>query len=394
MDKNNLATKYSDILLGFIYAFIVFFEVMSLSSWHYLHSGFDSPNSKIIVSAFILIFIIGFLKNVKVLNLIIVSLLMALAAFYYIRYHEVGYFIMLLLALCAGMSMDFRQILKIDCTVRIVTILFIAFLSFINFLPIDGNNSSITGSYFTKFVYGFSYPNQLGYLIMIIGIEFVFVCNSMKLNRKFLVLAIAMAAEFYLDYLTGLLGILLFMFLYLWLSLPKYGTNKGNIIILLCLLLIPFFVFISIYVSTKYSSTDPLWNKLNQLMSLRFPIWQYYYNGWGPNLFGNFIDVGSKTIGVVGYGAFDGAFLFFLLKFGAFSLFLIWILVLTVFLTKKEVDNKIALASLLLIIVITGIPETLGFVVAYSSLFSLIGSYLFGENKNINQATIGLREQN
>ncbi|MFT8982490.1 hypothetical protein [Oenococcus sp.] len=375
MKKNISTTAYLDLLSGALYAFVVFFEVMSLSSWHYLHRGFESPNSKIVISAFCLIILIGFMHQTNLMKMLFSLIFLTTAVLYYLHLREVDYFTTLVLALCAGMSMHFDRILKIDFLVRTFTVLWIILLSLLHFLPTSGTDSSITGSFFTRFVYGFSYPNLLGYLIMILAFEFTVVFKKINVGKIFIILLAFMGAEIFLDYLTGFLGILVIMIVCIWNR--HTGKRRSNSLLIICLVLIPCLALISVYVTRAYNASAPIWFQINQWMSLRIPIWQYYYQGWGINFWGSRILVNARTIGIIGYGAFDGAYLYFLLRYGVFSLIVIWLTIFSTLFLHNKNEEKVILAGLLMPIIITSFPETLGFINAYSPVFLLIGSAIF-----------------
>ncbi|WP_219429465.1 hypothetical protein, partial [Oenococcus oeni] len=186
--------------------------------------------------------------------------------------------------------------------------------------------------------------------------------------------------ELYLDYMTGFLGTIVFLIVYFWIQRNK--LRKTNFLLNCCVTCIPFFSLLSVFLATKFNPATDLWNKLNDLLSLRLPIWDYYYRGWPPTLFGNSIDVNGQTQGVVGYGAFDGAYIYFLLKYGVFSLFILFIAVLALKRVKNKAYEKTILSVMLFVILLTCFPETSGFIVAYTPIFSLMGSFLFYNEKS------------
>ncbi|WP_099300053.1 hypothetical protein [Pediococcus pentosaceus] len=358
---------------NFFYFIFVFLSIMSLSSWNQFHTFLNFSSMKIIISLLVII-IIGLFANWNIKRLVLETILLLMAAIYYYLYKDT-YIIPVLLAVVAGSGMEFKQILNVDFKSRIVSVLFVIGLSLFSVLPKSGDGAILTGFHFTKYCYGFTYPNILGFQIAVLTLEFIIIYAG-KLKFRYLTLWVLLSFlfELLLNYETGSAAILIGVCTYYFLS-KKIVNRTIRYGAYLMLVLTVF----SVFIAENYNSMDGNWFNFNTLLSYRPEIWQYYLNAMPIKLFGNLQTINQKTIGVVGFGAFDGAYLQFLLLFGVIGIGTLILLVWLISFKKGLKEYKKLSLVLLIPIIFTGFTETNGFLVTYGPTFFLIGSLLIQE---------------
>ncbi|RJF47243.1 hypothetical protein [Pediococcus acidilactici] len=357
-------------LSNFFYFIFTFLSIMSLSSWNLFYTSFNFSAAKIIFSLILLIFI-GFFTDWNFKRMLLDIVLFVLTVLYFFLY-KITYIIPILLAISVGTGMKFKQILNIDFKSRCISVLFVIFLSLISVLPKSGDGAVLTGFHFTKYCYGFTYPNILGFQITVLVLEFIIIYAArLKVKYIMCVVALGTLAEISLNYETGLISILIGV-LSLFFIKNKILDNLIRVSSYFMVLL----TILSIYIAENYSATNTNWFNLNTILSFRPVIWQYYLNAMPIKLLGNLQTINQKTYGVIGFGAFDGAYIQFLLLFGilgiGFLIFLIWLISFK----KGLAESKKSFLVLLLPIIFSGFTETNGFLITYSPLFFLIGSIL------------------
>lgn len=358
------------------YGFFVVIQVLGLSSWGLFLPGFKSTNSKLALVVLLLTILFGAFSKWSIKRMLL-FLMFSCGLIAYVLLYRSSIIAFCFLAILAGQGIPFTKLLKIDFFSRISSIIFVVTLSFFDILPRSGAGSQITGFLFTQFSYGFTYPNILGYLLLIVFIE-SYVLYAHTSWQKFTLVVCTAIIEINLNYLTGLGGVIVSL---LAVGLfQREGTNEITQKITFRLFTIGTCILFwggvlgSLFVAQNYNSSSDLWNAANKLFSLRFPIWQYYFLNWPPNFWGNVISVNQTTLGLVGFGAFDGAYLFFLLKFGIVGIGLIFLSFLFGLLGHKSSFVRRVLVMLLATILVTGIPETNGFLISFGPLFLLLGS--------------------
>ncbi|KGH65881.1 hypothetical protein X291_04330 [Oenococcus oeni IOEB_C23] len=366
-----------DYFTYFFYFLFIFFQVISNSSWHFFINLGDlaSPLSRTNIFFLIVLFLISCLRDWNIKQFIVTMVLTFILLAYFLKYGSNLFSVFLVLVL-VGMAINPVKLLKIDFYARLFSVLLIIFLSLIGILPKSGNAGSYTDFYYSVFLYGFTWSPILGYLILIIFLEFILL---FKIKKSVLVATTILYVFFQLSigYMTGIIGgamaiILLFLSRHKFFNLPS-----------LALLTYPFLFLVTVYVSIYYNSASSMWALWNDITSFRISIWQYYLQNWKINFFGNIIPDQNNIIGstVLGHGALDGGYIFFLIKYGFLSIMIIYSLIVIV---KYEYDNKIqkdisrnGFWIFVIISILTAFSETSSFLAYFSPFAALLGSLAF-----------------
>ncbi|MGA3391702.1 hypothetical protein ACA604_03600 [Lactiplantibacillus pentosus] len=357
-------------LYCFLYAIVVFLSVLSLSSWNLYVPHILATSDRLlflVLGATILVTLLSEWSQRRLVAMFIFSLL--IIGYYYL--YKKSIFIFVLLAIVAGSGMKFEKVLKTDLIARTTSVIFIILLSLLKVLPSSGSGVSVTNFVYTKFTFGFTYPNILGYLLVIIIITYCFSVNLLK-KQVFWIVFLGCLIEYLLDYSTGFISLVLFLVLYMWIQRNK--LHRSNILLLTSSILIPVFTLTSVWIAKYFFASNPWWSRVNTILSLRPPIWQYYLRAMPVRFLGNTKSINQYTLGVVGYGAFDGAYIQFLLEFGILSILIIFIAVFSLFCLRLPVKQKVTLSILIIVTCFSGFPETNGFLITFSPMFFLIGS--------------------
>ena len=356
-----------------LYAVIVFLSVLSLSSWNLYVPHLLNTSDRLMLLVFGATIFVTLLSEWSKKRLVAMFIFSLLIIGYYYLYKK-SIFVFVLLAILAGSGMKFDKLLKTDLIARSISVIFIIALSLLKVLPSSGSGVSETKFIYTKFTFGFTYPNILGYLLVIIIITYCFSISLLK-KQVFWIVLLGCLIEYLLNYSTGLISLILFFVLYIWIQ--RDTLQRSNILLLTSSLLIPVFTIISVWIAKYYFASNNWWDRVNTILSLRPPIWQYYLKAMPISFFGNTKSINQYTLGVVGHGAFDGAYIQFLLEFGILSILILFIAVFSLYCLHLPVHQKATLGTLIMVTCFSGFPETNGFLVTFSPMFFLIGSAWF-----------------
>lgn len=385
-------SSFKRTLTEFAYGFFVLLQVIGLSAWDLFLPKIGGPTSVLALSTLLMVVLLGAISTWTISRMVLVAIVLALS-FIYIYLFRNSVFLFCLIAILAGQGFTPKRLIKTDLYFRGFGVALIVTLSFLGILPMSGRGEQLTGNFFTSFSYGFLSPNTLGFLILIVGLD-AYLHVSQKW-QKVSILVLALFFESLLKYLTGILGVMTLIIVSIFFHKGKSNqtamTARYRIFCLASVLFFLFATFGSCYIAKNYNSTDTVWNFANKLFSLRFPIWQYYYEGWPPSLFGNIIYVDQSTVGLIGFGAFDGSYLYFLLKYGWVAISIILLAMIYALKHTKDYFSRRILVLFVAVTLVTGIPETPGFLVAYSPFFLLLGSLFINSSSKGDPAAKELR---
>lgn len=371
--KNNL-NGLSYLVLA-LYSMFIFLQVVSNSSWHFFIrlGNLVSPLSRINIVILMIMFAVSCLREWNVKQFIGTAILFAFLLAYYFKYSS-NFFSIFLASILVGMSIEPMKLLRIDFYARLVAVSFIVLLSLLNILPRNGGAGVYTGFYYSVFSYGFTWSSILGYLIFIIFVEFILL---FRVRHLILFVVITLYAIFQLSigYMTGFIGGALGIILLILSHRKFHQFSRAT------LLLYPCLFSLTVYVSFWFNQSSENWSFWNNLISLRMPIWQYYVQNWPINLFGNSIPSQNNIISgsVIGHGALDGGYIYFLMKYGLLAILVIYALIIAAYYTKKEVGqtSNDVFWIFCILSVLSAFSETSPFLVYFSPFAFLLGSATF-----------------
>lgn len=382
MDAHKVSNNIRQLNL-LLYAGFVIFQVLALSSWHYFLKGFGSTTSLTPLIILVAILCFGLLLNWSFLR-ISLTLCLILAIFIYYENHGLqgNDMLFILISIISGAGVNGVDIVKTDFLARLGSTLLIVLMSVVRILPFSGNGS-VSNTFYINYTMGFLYPNTLGYIVLILFLEYLFFIKKEK--HQFLTNSLAalicLLLEIYLNYATGITSVLLSTFIYF--NKSKISTRAFAIanILVLCVSFITFWL-----VTIKYNLMNDFWIFINNLLSNRPAIWQYYFQEYPIKWLGNIINVQEST--VIGHGAIDGGYFYLLLKYGILSLVILFLVIIfSINRAKKYISINIFLIFTL-IIFISGFVETLGFLPSYSPIYLIIGFLLFSSKDNLKMTNL------
>ncbi|MES5782685.1 hypothetical protein AAFG38_01825 [Lacticaseibacillus rhamnosus] len=355
------------------YMFFVFISVMSLSSWDLFFAGVVNFNTTMLILC-LAILVLGAIVSDWTIARMYAFVVFSVLLLIYFQLYQGSYLVPILLSLMLGTGLQVKDVLKCDFYSRLVSVGFVIILSLFSILPKSGYGANLTDFHFTIFSYGFTYTNIFAFELAVLFVECLLVFKN-KMLFKFLLMIFMTVVEILMGYETGAVFCVVGFFVYF--TTRGSSGKMTNLYLTMSTLLVPIFSLFSIHVAKMFSSTNNFWNRVNDLLSGRAAIWQYYYQAMPIKFWGNGQTINQKTMGVVGFGAFDGVFIQFLLTFGIMSILLLFLLLLLVTLKKHKGDNKRLLAVLILPLVLSGFTETNGFLATFSPFYVMIASYLF-----------------
>lgn len=359
-----------------LYAGFVIFQVMSLSSWHYFFRGFTTTSGTIALGLLLAMTFLGFIFSWNVHRFVLTVLIIGILAVYFTIYGRQNEMFFILLPILAGVGQRDSNLIRVDFYVRLFTTGFVVVMSIIGLLPFSGLGAGVTGYFFTDFTMGFTYPNELGFLLLVLYVEYILFFSSLKYNkiRVATVTIIVLLLELYCDYATGMLAVLIAFLSYTFKGkISNFVLASANIVVAGSSLL--FFLI----TAQKYNPASGFWIGVNNMLSNRAAIWQSYFQHFPINFIGNVIDM--QDLNLMGHGAIDGGFFYLLLRYGLLSVIIVCIVfLLSIFKSQFSKHSK-ELLIFILTITVTLFTETLGIMSSYSPLFFLFGVILFSPKK-------------
>lgn len=191
--------------------------------------------------------------------------------------------------------------------------------SFVGILPIKDINDT--------FVFGFENPNTPGlYIATLVSINMVFKWYSMKIWDCFATgVSLFVIIVLLKDY-TAAMMLFIFLIFYIFKKTTKKVIKHGamKIVLFLC----PFMLLLSTYYLANNFGKYNFISKLNEIITSRPSIWNYYLQNYPISLWGN--DVQKNyifSIYRVGNGAFDGLYLYLPMTAGIIISVIIFFLV-------------------------------------------------------------------
>lgn len=251
-------------------------------------------------------------------------------------------------------------------------------LSVVGYSPLRNSSNGVI-------TLGFSNENNLGLLITFLSIIFftqLFHGNSSMYVRILKIVFIALTVftdYFIIDDKTMVL--VFFVFFVLLLFFRKINRAKVFIAQILAIV-VPFYLLYESWILTRNFGNSELSFKLNEELSNRLFMWNWYYQKMGINLFPST----NKLTGYNFWGTIDGSYILFLLQYGIIFAFMICILLaISNYLLCKK--NNYLFYSILLSFEISAFSEnvlqfyTLTFILIFS-MCSLYPGWLKGETSN------------
>lgn len=231
---------------------------------------------------------------------------------------------------------------------------FIVFiLSIMGMLPIY---SSVTNTY----VFGFVNSNTIGYYVASLGIYSILLSWSAPSLRLwfFYVVCVMLTLFVFKDYTAFLM---LIIFYSLRLLILKIDWLFYNRVMMWVWVFMPIELgWLTFWVSKNVAGSS--WGySVNQLLSWRPNIWQYYLQNYSPKLLPqNVLEGLTSNLSIVGHGAFDGAYISFPVLYGWGESFLILIAVIIYLKNLFLIRNSKQIVFAITILVI-GFSENIAF---------------------------------
>lgn len=207
--------------------------------------------------------------------------------------------------------MDYREIITSFFYGTLLGVVSVSFLAILGLLPMHDNIKGFL-------VLGFRNPNTLGFYMIMLIMEYVLLKWD-KPNRImwFVYGAISFFEVFIIKDSTAFVMSIVFLLLFLIFRFkPVILANKGIRIFLTLLPVI--LTAVSLYLASTFGQSVRTL-KWNILLTNRLYIWNYYFQNYPPQLFPQKIEVVTNWIvNTPGNGAFDGAYIYFLIYNGYF----------------------------------------------------------------------------
>lgn len=229
-----------------------------------------------------------------------------------------------------------------------------------------------------KIALGFGHANIAASMLMIIGIEYLYLSRNKCNFLPYLLNIVFIAFNFYVcksraSLVVSCLAIIVFLFM----KLLK-GRLNSSLIQFIVRNSFVLFIILSFFLVGLYSKQTPLGNQLNELFSTRLSLADNYLNYYGINLFGQEITVAGNPIWFEDFFAYtvDLSFIYILLLYGVVGCLLFAYLYNRTFnqLFKRK-DHYLVI--LLLLLFVYGLMETGAFRVPYNPFLVVLTIGLF-----------------
>jgi hypothetical protein len=265
--------------------------------------------------------------------------------------------------------MDFREIIFSYFVGTLLGVITIVPLSLMKILPLY---DSVKG----MLSVGFRNPNTIGFYVMIVPMELLILFwNDKRYWVKIAtwvgyIIAVLVDKILFKD-TTAIVLAVIFILLY-WIL--KFRIVEKNLFVRIILVISPIILMILSYYLAKTYGMTPNSTAINELLSYRVGIWNFYLTNFPPHLFLQHIDT-SSFITVLGQGAFDGAYMSSLISNGILlTMFFVFTLSRTILVSFKY--NKVELSILTIIFVVLAFTEGISLTAYQSPIIVLAVAFI------------------
>ena len=293
----------------------------------------------------------------------------------------------LLLLLLAFKDINFDDFIKKDFKYRLTFVIIVIILSY---LGLTGNKVFLRDGETLRYSFGFSHPNILGLQTLSLCCDYIYI--HCKDNGKFEFLLLLLVLFFNIIVTDSRATIACLIFIVIYLLFKKIWKNIYNNSIIKKFIPYSFLimVLISLFIVIKYNSySNNLINKLDELLSSRLHIANFYYRNYSITLFGNnlirtkmYID-GIRNINFL---PLDNAYIHLLLESGIIiATFFAYCYYIAI---KKAYESKnYTLITILLMWILYSLMENNGLIIPYNP-FLLYFSIIFYKDKYLERADL------
>lgn len=248
---------------------------------------------------------------------------------------------------------DFKKLIFTYFISTFFSVLFVAILSIVKLLPYS---DSIKG----YIVFGFKNPNTIGFYIAIMAIEVIILYFNKRRMGTLVYYLISLLLDLKLFHdSTAVMTLLIFILLFAVYKI-KESFLYSRIVKLISAFLPVSLSVISFEIAKKYDYSA-FFLKINDLLTNRAFLWHYYFVNFPPKLFMQNVNLVTYGFEVIpGNGAFDGAYISFLV-YNGFILLVFFIVLLTVLLLKTLNYKQGLLYIFAVAIILSGFTEGLLF---------------------------------
>lgn len=366
----SLEKKYINIIFYISFSMILILQMfLSASSLKYINIISPLSNLKYLFLLFLIIRI--FFISYKVKHFFLFIFIGSLLAVSYIKSGSTTLLISYILIISAK-DIDFTKLLKVFISVLSVSSIFIILLSQANIIENLQIIRQDTGD--LRYALGFGHPNTLGLVVLLVCMSWMYIrFDNLNFIDYISWALLALLIDQVVDSRTSLYMILLLLFLTIIFKMFGNVIMKFNISKLLLILMFPLFSLLSIWFTVQYDRTNPLFVLINQLVSGRIRLANYFYNEYGFSLFGQKITLIGTIESLYIPGAspqlLDNVYLQLIIRFGFISLLIFC--GCYIFLINKCIKEKnIALIICIILMAIYGLTEVYPINVIYN--FTLI----------------------
>ncbi|MBD5807111.1 hypothetical protein [Limosilactobacillus walteri] len=289
--NSNNVTLYEKMILGLLVIYSIASNIYAVNA-----SSTYSLIEFIATIAIMIVGIVWYITSLRDFSSLIFLLFLVLLLFIF----RFSYFALSVVSLgIAFFSVKVENIVYIYKYLSASQLIFGIFAAMVGFLPMY---NSKTGS----FTFGFVNENMTGMILAVFALciffknDGEFIVN--KLNTLFLI-GVVFVEKFLFNDSTAIVMILSFLILFI----AKKTIRRVKLIQLICIITPLILAIFSFYVSYAFSITSANWiNKLNNLLSARIYIWNYYASNYPLTLFPNNWQINNKIFS----GYFDGGYIY------------------------------------------------------------------------------------
>ncbi len=309
----------------------------------------------------------------KTLTLSLISILMCIIFTITSRNEE---FLLIILAVLAARDINIDKLIFRDLIIR-MAVCAVAFSLFCA-------NADTSAWQASRISLGFYHPNTLGGMLMIIGIEMMYVFRNSKNPVPYLFSILLLVFNWMICKSRTSLGVLTFAILCFILLKLNVNLIKNKVSQFLARNSYVLFVLLSFTLVLIYRSNSALGAQLDSWFSTRLSLADNYLNIYGINLFGNaistFDDVYVAVDGTL-YYTVDMAFICNALSYGIVG-FLFFSIFYNLSFRELYKEKKYFLILSTLLMLVYGMMETGSFRYCDNTLLVILSAGIFSKNEN------------
>ena len=257
------------------------------------------------ISIILLLFLIILENRESNIKFILFSFILLILGFISVYFSNNKELLKLFLLIISFRKINFDKFIKTDFIIKSCLIILVLLFNYLGFT----NKIEIYRDGIFRNSFGFSHPNKLGLYLMMVCLDLYYIYRNKNMIFPLIIsLLISLFIYLFVDSRTSIVIILIIPVL-IFITRRNYKLLDNKLVEFVLKNMFLIITFITIILSLKVNSNIKFISNLNELLSYRLTLNNYFLNIYDINLFGNYV----KTDGIY---ILDSSYINILLRFG------------------------------------------------------------------------------